>query len=105
MGTALRERPRVVAAQVLGLVAIFVIGFLLGGALKSDPAPGTPAAVQQQVKELEKDKRTSSAKLDRAKRTQTRQARTERGLRRRVRGDSARIARFRRALARARRGR
>ena len=104
MGTALRERPRVVVAQVLGLIAIFVIGFLLGGALKSDPEPKTPAAVQQRVKELENDKRTTSAALARAKRKQNRQARTERALRRRTRSDAARIRRFRRALARARRG-
>lgn len=104
MGSALRERPRVVVAQVLGLIAIFVIGFLLGGALKSDPEPKTPAAVQQRVKELEKDKRTTSAALERVKRKQNRQARTERTLRRRTRSDAARIRRFRRALARARRG-
>ncbi|MEJ7715432.1 MAG: AAA family ATPase [Thermoleophilaceae bacterium] len=105
MGTALRERPRVVAVQVIGLLALVAIGFVLGGALKSDPAPRTPAAVQQRVKELEKDKRTTSAALDRAEGTQTRQAKTNRALRRRVRSDTARIRRFRRALTRARRAR
>lgn len=104
MGTALREHPRVAVAQVLGVAALLAIGFFLGGALKSDPAPKTPAAVQQRVKELEKDKRTTSAALERAERTQTRQAKSNRALRRRVRSDAARIRRFRRALARARRG-
>lgn len=104
MGSAMRERPRVVAAQVLGLVALFVIAFLLGGALKSEPDSKGSAATQQRVKELEKDKRESSAALARAERTQTRQARTVRALRRRVRTDAGRIRRFRRVLKRARAG-
>lgn len=104
MGSALRERPRVVVAQMVGLLVLFALGFLMGGALKSDPAPKTSAATQQRVKELEKDKRTSAAALRRAHRASVRQARTQRALRRRVRTDAARIRRFRRALARARRG-
>jgi len=105
MGTAIRERPRVVAVQVIGLLALVAIGFVLGGALKADPAPRTPAAVQQRVRELEKDKRTTSAALRRAEGARTRQAKTNRALRRRVRSDTARIRRFRRALTRARRAR
>jgi uncharacterized protein HemX len=104
MGAAIRERPRVVAAQVVGVVLLLAVGFVLGGALKSDPEPKTPAAVQAQLDDLKQDKRTSQAALDRAKQTQTRQAKATRTLRRRVRADSARIARLRRALARARRG-
>ncbi len=106
MGTAIRERPRVIAAQVLGLIAVLAIGFLIGRAGQSEPAtPRTPTAVQQRVRALEKDKRTSAAALRRSESARTRQARTERALRRRVRTDAARIKRFRRALARARRGR
>ena len=104
MGGAIRERPRVVAAQVVGVVLLLGIGFLLGGALKSDPEPKTPAAVQSQLDDLKQDKRTGQSALDRAERTQTAQAKTNRALRRRVRVDAARITRLRRALARARRG-
>ena len=52
--SALRERPRVVAAQVLGIVALLAIGFVLGGALKGDPEPKTPADVQQRLDRLER---------------------------------------------------
>jgi hypothetical protein len=101
--SALRERPRVVLARLFGVVVLLAIGFVLGGALKSDPAPKTPAPVQQQVRELKQDKRTLSAGLDRAERTQTRQARTNRDQARRLRAAAARERRLRRSLRRARR--
>jgi hypothetical protein len=104
MGAAIRERPRIVVAQAVGVILLLAVGFGLGSALKSDPEPKTPAAVQRQLDELKQDKRTAQAALDRAERTQARQARANRALRRRARADQARISRFRRALARARRG-
>lgn len=103
MGTALRERPRVVVVQVLGLIALLAIGVVVGMALKSDPAPKTPASVQRQLDGLKAEQRTTQARLKRAQRTQAARTRTIRVLRRRVRTDSVRIARFRRALARANR--
>jgi hypothetical protein len=102
MGTALRERPRVVMVQILGLIVLLAVGVVIGMAIKSDPAPKTPAAVQQRLDDLEAQRSTSQAALKRARQTRTRQARTIRTLRRQVRTDAARIARFRRALAKAR---
>jgi hypothetical protein len=101
MMTALRERPRVVFVQVLGLIALLAVGVVVGMALKPDPSPKTPASVQRRLDGLESEQRTTKAALVRAERTQAGQARTIRVLRRRVRTDSVRIARFRRALAKA----
>jgi hypothetical protein len=94
--SALRERPRVVVVQVLGLIALLAIGVVVGMALKPDPAPKTPASVQRQVRELRQGAAT-------ARRTQTRQARTIRTQGRGLRVQAARERRLRLALRRARR--
>jgi len=102
----LRERPRVVIAQVLGVVALLAVGFVLGGALKSDPEPKTPAAVEQRLDRLERQNTRLEAQL----RDQTRQAdkaeaatkRQARGYQRRLRRAAVRERRFRAALRRAR---
>ena len=104
--SAIRERPRVVVAQVLGVVALLAIGFVLGGALKSDPEPKTPADVQQRLDSLERQ----NARLEGQLRDATRQAdkaeaatkRQARGYQRRLRRAAVRERRFRAALRRAR---
>jgi len=104
--SAIRERPRVVAAQVLGVVALLAIGFVLGGALKSDPEPKTPADVQQRLDRLERQ----NARLESQLRDQTRRAdkaeaavkRQARVSKRRLRRTAVRERRFRAALRRAR---
>jgi hypothetical protein len=104
--SALRERPRVVAAQVLGVIALLAIGFVLGGALKGDPEPKTPADVQQRLDRLErttarqqKEIRAEKARADKAEAATRRQAR---GYTRRLRRAAVRERRFRAALRRAR---
>jgi hypothetical protein len=104
--SALRERPRVVAAQVLGVIALLAIGFVLGGAVKGDPEPKTPADVQQRLDRLE----SQNTRLEGLLRAQTRRAdkaeaatkRQARGYQRRLRRAAVRERRFRAALRRAR---
>jgi hypothetical protein len=98
--TALRERPRVVLVQVLGLILLLAVGVVAGMALKPDPAPKTPASVQRQVHDLRSQRAGDAAA---ARRTQARQARTIRVQRRQLRAQAVRERRLRRALARARR--
>ena len=104
--SALRERPRVVAAQILGIVALLAVGFVLGGALKGDPEPKTPADVQQRLDRLErttarqeKEIKAQKARADKAEAATKRQAR---GYQRRLRRAAVRERRFRAALRRAR---
>ena len=103
---AIRERPRVVAAQVLGVIALLAIGFVLGGALKSDPDPAKDPGVQQRVERLERQNarmegqlRDQTRRADRAEAATRRQAR---GYKRRLRRAAVRERRFRAALRRAR---
>ncbi len=108
MRSAIRERPRVVIAQVLGVVALLAVGFLLGGAAKGDPEPSTSPEVQQRLDRLE----SSGARLERQLKAQTERAdkaraatrRQARGYERRLRRAAARIRRFRAALRQARGG-
>jgi hypothetical protein len=104
--SALRERPRVVAAQVLGVIALLAIGFVLGGAVKGDPEPKTPADVQQRLDRLESQNtrlegllRAQNRRADKAEAATKRQAR---GYQRRLRRAAVRERRFRAALRRAR---
>ena len=106
MGSALRERPRVVAAQAVGIVLLLVVGFLIGGAAKGDPEPKTPAAVQQRLDRLERTSarqerglKAAKARADKAEAATKRQAR---GYKRRLRRAASRERRFRAALRRAR---
>ena len=104
--SALRERPRVVVAQLVGIVALLAIGFVIGGAVKSDPDPYDDPGVQQRIERLER----SNARLERQLRDQTRQAdaaqaatrRQARGYNRRLRRSVARNRRLIAALRRAR---
>lgn len=106
MASALRERPRVIAAQVLGVVALLAVGFVLGGALKGDPEPKTPADVQQRLDRLERtsarQERELKAAQERADKAEAATKRQARGYQRRLRRAAARDVRFRRALRRAR---
>ena len=104
--SAIRERPRVVAAQVAGVILLLVIGFLLGGAAKADPEPKTPAAVEQRLDRLE---RTTARQQEEIKAEKTRADKAEaatrrqaRGYQRRLRRAAVRERRFRAALRRAR---
>lgn len=102
--SAFRERPRVIAAQVAGVILLLVIGFLLGGAAKGDTK--ADPALTERVERLERQNvrlkgqlRDSERQADKAEATTKRQAR---GFQRRIRRAAAREVRFRRALRRAR---
>jgi len=101
---AIRERPRVVAAQVGAVVVLLVIGFLIGGAVKDDS--GDSAALEQRVQRLERQNvRLQGQVRDAERRADTADAATRRqvrGFKRRLRRAAVREVRFRRALRRAR---
>jgi hypothetical protein len=104
--SGIRERPRVVAAQVVGVILLLGIGFLLGGAAKGDAEPKTPAAVEQRLDRLERtsarqaqELKAEKARADKAEAATKRQAR---GFKRRLRRAQVRERRFRAALRRAR---
>jgi hypothetical protein len=86
-----RERPRLVAAQVLVVVAIAVAGVLVGMALKGDKTK-VPVATQQRLDRAERSARTSAAPL--------KTARADAG---KAHAAAARAGRRSRALARANR--
>lgn len=106
MRSALRERPRVLAAQVLGVLVLLAVGFAIGGAAKSDPAPTTPPEVQQRLDRLERtsagQEKELKAEKQRADKAEAATKRQARGYKRRLRRAAARDVRFRRALRRAR---
>ena len=101
---AIRERPRVVAAQVGAVILLLAIGFLIGGAVKGDS--GESAALEQRVQRLERQNATLEGQLrDVERRADTADAaarRQARGFKRRLRRAAVREVRFRRALRRAR---
>jgi hypothetical protein len=61
-----RERPRLVAAQVLAVLAIAAAGLLIGMALKGDEEK-VPVATQQRLERAERAARTSAAAARTAK--------------------------------------
>ena len=95
-----------IAAQVLGVVALLAVGFVLGGALKGDPEPKTPADVQQRLDRLERtstrQERELTAEKQRADKAEAATKRQARGYQRRLRRASVCERRFRAALRRAR---
>jgi len=106
MGRAWAEHPRVVVAQVVGLILLVVVCVFIGMALKGDPQPKTPVAVQDRVSRLERkvrENRKASSELERAKGAQQVRSGQVRGLNRRLRSAAARERRLRLALRRARR--
>lgn len=106
MRRAWSEHPRVVVAQVVGLIVLVAVCIFIGMALKVDPQPKTPVAVQDRVSRLEREvrqNRNATAELERAKGAQQVRARQLRGLNRRLRLAAARERRLRLALRRARR--
>ncbi len=105
MAAAWREHPRVVVVQVVGLVVLVVVCIFIGMALKGDPKPQTPVAVQDRISALErrvKDQRGATRDLARIRKTQATQVRRTRTLRRKLRSAAARERRLRAALRRAR---
>lgn len=106
MAAAWREHPRVVVAQAVGLAVLVVVCIYIGMALKGDPKPQTPVAVQDRVSALErkvKEQRGATRDLARVRKTQAAQVRRTRTLQRKLRSASARERRLRSALRRKRR--
>ncbi len=104
--SAIRERPRVVAAQVAGVILLLVIGFVAGGAVEGDTEPKTPVAVEQRLDRLERtgasqarELKAEKARADKAEAATERQAR---GFNRRLRRSAIRNRRLRAALRRER---
>ena len=99
-----RERPRLVVAQVLAIAVVAAAGVLIGMALKGDDTK-VPAATQQRLDRAERTARhlpAARADADRARATAARAGRRSRALARQNRRLRADLRRTRRALARAR---
>jgi hypothetical protein len=105
----LAERPRVVAAQVLGVLALVLIGALVGTRLADDGEkvpPATANALERARTEARSSRRQLEAATGRARRMEAGRARERRrsaALRRRNRRLRRALTRTRRALTRARR--
>ena len=85
---AIRERPRVVAAQVGVVILLLGIGFLIGGAAKGDS--GAPE-LEQRVERLERQNIRLQGQLrDAERRADSADAATKR----QVRGFERRVRRF-----------
>jgi uncharacterized membrane protein YccC len=103
-----RERPRLVVAQVLAIAVVAAAGVLIGMALKGDDTK-VPAATQQRLDRAERsaaasatDARTLRTERDRARASGDRARRRARALARSNRSLRSGLRRTRRALARAR---
>jgi hypothetical protein len=99
-----RERPRVVAAQVLAVVGIAAAGVLVGMALKGDKTK-VPTATQQRLERAEQSARTSAADAKAARADAGRARAAAAGAGRRSRGLARTNRRLRADLKRARRKR